>query len=129
VSDEYGRARNPDDLTEEAYARAADSAGPEHTDVHRIGSRLVELLQDVAVLLLNVTLLGMGFVFLYRVWREIFALGNLQEGLSNIIPRGDHHRALPALCPLPEVPPRESEPPGRGGGFGDHPEDDPGGGG
>ena len=45
----------------------------------------MELLQDVAVLLLNVTLLGMGFVFLYRVWREIFALGNLQEGLSNII--------------------------------------------
>ena len=29
----------------------------------------MELLQDVAVLLLNVTLLGMGFVFLYRVWR------------------------------------------------------------
>jgi uncharacterized membrane protein (DUF373 family) len=85
VSDEDGRARNSDNLTEEAYARAADSAGPEHTDVHRIGSRLVELLQDVAVLLLNVTLLGMGFVFLYRVWREIFALGNLQEGLSNII--------------------------------------------
>jgi uncharacterized membrane protein (DUF373 family) len=45
----------------------------------------MELLQDVAVLLLNVTLLGMGFVFLYRVWREIFTLGNLQEGLSNII--------------------------------------------
>ena len=78
-------ARSPDDLTEEDYARAADSAGPEHTDVHRLGSRLVELLQDVAVLLLNLTLLGMGFVFLYRVWREIFALGNLQEGLSNII--------------------------------------------
>ena len=45
----------------------------------------MELLQDVAVLLLNVTLLGLGFVLLYRVWREIFALGNLQEGLSNII--------------------------------------------
>ena len=66
-------ARSPDDLTEEDYARAADSAGPEHTDVHRLGSRLVELLQGVAVLLLNLTLLGMGFVFLYRVWREIFA--------------------------------------------------------
>jgi uncharacterized membrane protein (DUF373 family) len=24
-------------------------------------------------------------VFLYRVWREIIALGNFQEGLSNII--------------------------------------------
>jgi uncharacterized membrane protein (DUF373 family) len=83
VSDEYGRARNPDDLTEEAYARAADSAGPEHTDVHRIGSRLVELLQDVAVLLLNVTLLGLGFVLLYKVWRESFAL--VEVGVSAII--------------------------------------------
>ena len=85
MSGENRGAGSPVDLTEEDYARAADSAGPEHTDVHRLGSRLMELLQDVAVLLLNVTLLGMGFVFLYRVWREIFAFGNLQEGLSNII--------------------------------------------
>jgi uncharacterized membrane protein (DUF373 family) len=27
----------------------------------------------------------MAFVFLYRVWTEIVAFGNLQEGLSNII--------------------------------------------
>jgi uncharacterized membrane protein (DUF373 family) len=45
----------------------------------------MELLQDAVVVLLSVTLSGMGFVFLYRVWREIIALGNLQEGLSNII--------------------------------------------
>jgi uncharacterized membrane protein (DUF373 family) len=45
----------------------------------------MELLQDAVVVLLNVTLLGMGFVFLYRVWTEIVAFGNLQEGLSNII--------------------------------------------
>ena len=45
----------------------------------------MELLQDAVVVLLSVTLFGMGFVFLYRVWREIIALGNLQEGLSNII--------------------------------------------
>ena len=45
----------------------------------------MELLQDAVVVLLNVTLLGMGFVFLYRVWAEIIAFGNLQEGLSNII--------------------------------------------
>jgi uncharacterized membrane protein (DUF373 family) len=46
---------------------------------------VLELLQDGVVVLLNVTLLGMGFVFLYRVWTEIVAFGNLQEGLSNII--------------------------------------------
>jgi uncharacterized membrane protein (DUF373 family) len=45
----------------------------------------MELLQDAVVVLLNVTLFGMGFMFLYQVWREIIALGNLQEGLSNII--------------------------------------------
>ena len=45
----------------------------------------MELLQDGVVVLLNVTLLGMGFVFLYRVWVEIVAFGDLQEGLSNII--------------------------------------------
>jgi uncharacterized membrane protein (DUF373 family) len=45
----------------------------------------MELLQDAVVVLLNVTLFGMGFMFLYRVWRKIIALGNLQEGLSNII--------------------------------------------
>jgi hypothetical protein len=39
----------------------------------------MELLQDAVVVLLNVTLFGMGFMFLYRVWREIIALGNLQE--------------------------------------------------
>jgi uncharacterized membrane protein (DUF373 family) len=47
--------------------------------------RSMELLQDAVVVLLNVPLLGMGFVFLYRVWEEIVAFGNLQEGLSNII--------------------------------------------
>src|SRR5829696_1413601 len=80
-----GGERSPVDLSEEAYARAPDYAGPEHTDVHRMGSPLIELLQDAAVVVLNVTLLGMGFVFLYRVWREIIAFGDLQEGLSNII--------------------------------------------
>jgi uncharacterized membrane protein (DUF373 family) len=45
----------------------------------------MELLQDAVVVLLSVTLFRMGFVFLYRVWREIIALGNFQEGLSNII--------------------------------------------
>jgi hypothetical protein len=79
VSNEDGGERSPVDLSEEAYARAPDYAGPEHTDVHRIGSRLMELLQDVAVLLLNVTLLGMNFVFLYRVWREIFALDSIRK--------------------------------------------------
>ena len=34
----------------------------------------------------------MGFVFLYRVWREIIALGNLQESLEHHL-RGDHDRA------------------------------------
>jgi hypothetical protein len=61
VSGEDGGARSPVDLAEEAYARAPDHAGPEHTDVHDRGSRTMELLQD-AVVLLNVTLLGMGFV-------------------------------------------------------------------
>jgi hypothetical protein len=34
----------------------------------------MELLQDAVVVLLNVTLFGMGFMFLYRVWRKIIAL-------------------------------------------------------
>ena len=66
-------------------ARVPYYAEPEHTDVHDRGSRLMELLQDSVVVLLNVTLLGMSLVFLYRVWTEIVAFGNLQEGLSNII--------------------------------------------
>ena len=66
-------------------ARVPYYADPEHTDIHDRGSRLMELLQDGVVVLLNVTLLGMGFVFLYRVWVEIVAFGDLQEGLSNII--------------------------------------------
>jgi uncharacterized membrane protein (DUF373 family) len=45
----------------------------------------MEVLQDAVVVLLSVTLFRMGFVFLYRVWREIIALANFQEGLSNII--------------------------------------------
>jgi uncharacterized membrane protein (DUF373 family) len=80
-----GDARGHVDLTEKTYARASRSLEPEHTDVHNRGSRLLELLQDAVVILLNVTLLGMGFVFLYRVWTEIIAFGDLQEGLSNII--------------------------------------------
>jgi uncharacterized membrane protein (DUF373 family) len=81
VSD--GDVRGHAGLTREA--RAPEYAEPEHTDVHERGSRVLELLQDAVVVLLNVTLLGMGFVFLYRVWTEILAFGNLQEGLSNII--------------------------------------------
>jgi uncharacterized membrane protein (DUF373 family) len=80
-----GGARIPVEPTEETHARVSDYAEPAHTDVHDKGSRLMELLQDAMVVLLNVTLLGMGFVFLYRVWIEIVAFGDLQEGLSNII--------------------------------------------
>ena len=90
--------------------------------------RVMELLQDAVVVLLNVTLFGMGFMFLYRVWRKIIALGNLQERLSNIV-RGDHDRALPALGPLPEVLQGGPEHPRRGGRAGDNPEGDPGRGG
>src|ERR671910_1158715 len=75
----------PGGVTRETRARAPYYADPEHTDIHDRGSRLMELLQDGVVVLLNVTLLGMGFVFLYRVWVEIVAFGDLQEGLSNII--------------------------------------------
>ena len=61
------------------------AAGSQHTDVHDRGSRLLEFHQDLVVVLLNVTLLGIGLVFLYRVWAEIVADGDLQKGLSNII--------------------------------------------
>jgi len=81
VSD--GDVRELTRLTWDARARAPRYA--EHTDVHERDSRVLELLQDALVVLLNVTLLGMGFVFLYTVWTEIVAFGNLQEGLSNII--------------------------------------------
>jgi uncharacterized membrane protein (DUF373 family) len=56
-----------------------------HTNIHERGSRVLELLQDAVVVLLNLMLLGMGFVFLYGVWTEIVAFGDLQEGLANII--------------------------------------------
>jgi uncharacterized membrane protein (DUF373 family) len=72
-------------VPENTWSRASDYAEPAHTDVHNKGSRLMELLQDVVVVLLNLTLLGMSFVFLYRVWTEIVAFGDLQQGLSNII--------------------------------------------
>lgn len=85
MSNRDGGARGPVDLTEESYARASDYAKPEHTYVHDRGSLPMELLQDAVVVLLNVTLLGMGLVFLYRVWTEIVAFGDLQDGLSNII--------------------------------------------
>ena len=85
VSNKTGDTRGRVDPTEETHARALDYMEPEHTDVHHRGSRLMELLQDVVVALLNVMLLGMGFVFLYRGWMEIVAFGNLQEGLSDII--------------------------------------------
>lgn len=83
MSNGDGGARGRVDLTQKTYALGY--AEPEHTDVHDRGSRLMELFQDVVVVLLNVTLLGMGFVFLYRVWAEIVTFGDLQEGLSNII--------------------------------------------
>jgi uncharacterized membrane protein (DUF373 family) len=85
MSDEDEGAQGHDNLTEDTWSRASDYAEPAHTDVHNKGSRLMELLQDVVVVLLNLTLLGMAFVFLYRVWTEIIAFGDLQQGLSNII--------------------------------------------
>jgi len=72
VSNKTGDTRGRVDPTEKTHARALDYTEPEHTDVHHRGSRLMELLQDVVVVLLNVMLLGMGFVFLYRGWMEIF---------------------------------------------------------
>jgi hypothetical protein len=42
----------------------------------------MELLQDAVVVLLSVTLFRMGFVFLYRVWREIIALVHDQATFS-----------------------------------------------
>ena len=85
MSNGDGGLRGRVNLTKGPYARAPYYAEPEHTDVHDRGSRLMELLQDAVVVLLNATLLGMSFVFLYRVWTELVAFGDLQEGLSNII--------------------------------------------
>src|SRR5918997_311652 len=84
----------------------------------------MEFLQDAVVVQLNVTLLGMGFVFLYRAWTEIVAFGDLQEGLSNIIFVVITIEALPALGRLPEVPPGGPEHPRRVGCLGDNPEGD-----
>jgi uncharacterized membrane protein (DUF373 family) len=85
MSNEDKGAKGNVNLTGETWSRASDYAEPAHTDVHNKGSRLMELLQDIVVVLLNLTLLGMAFVFLYRVWTEIIAFGDLQQGLSNII--------------------------------------------
>jgi uncharacterized membrane protein (DUF373 family) len=85
MSDGDRKSHAPGGVTRETRARASDYSKPEHTDVHNKGSRVLELLQDGVVVLLNVTLLGMALVFLYRVWVEIVAFGDLQEGLSNII--------------------------------------------
>ena len=57
MSNEDGGARGSVDLTEEIYT--PDYERPEHTDVHLIESRLMELLQDAVVVLLNVTLIGL----------------------------------------------------------------------
>ena len=46
---------------------------------------MIELLQDLVVLLLTVTLLGLALVFLWRVWQEIVGAGDLQQAISNII--------------------------------------------
>lgn len=85
MSDGDGDVRGRVELNEETYAGTPDYRGPEHTDVHDRGSHLMELLQDVVVVLLSMTLLGMALVFLYRVWTEIVAFGDLQQGLSDII--------------------------------------------
>jgi hypothetical protein len=71
VAAEWGGGRGLVGLREESYT--PDYARAEHTDVHDSGIRLIELLQDVVVVVLNVTLLAMAFVFLYRAWREITA--------------------------------------------------------
>jgi uncharacterized membrane protein (DUF373 family) len=81
-----GHSEGQDDSGEEADdARASSAPEPEHTDVHDKGSRLIELLQDVVAVLLAVTLLGLAFVFLWRVWQEIVGTGNLQQAISGII--------------------------------------------
>jgi uncharacterized membrane protein (DUF373 family) len=42
-------------------------------------------MQDVVVVLLTITLLGLAIVFLWRVWQEIVWTGNLQQAISDII--------------------------------------------
>jgi uncharacterized membrane protein (DUF373 family) len=75
-----------DGRSEEQYnARASRYSKPEHTDVHDMGSRLLELLQDLVVVLLTITLLGLALVFLWRVWQEILGAGDLQQAISDII--------------------------------------------
>jgi uncharacterized membrane protein (DUF373 family) len=76
-----------DGLGEKAHddARAPRYSKPEHTDVHDKGSRLMELLQDLVVVLLTVTVLGLALVFLWRVWQEIVGAGDLQQAISDII--------------------------------------------
>lgn len=66
-------------------ARASRYSKSEHTDVHDKGSRLMELLQDLVVVLLTITLLGLALVFLWRVWQEILGAGDLQQAISDII--------------------------------------------
>ena len=56
-----------------------------HTEVHDKGSRWIELLQDLVVVLLAITLLGLALMFLWRVWQEIVVMGNLQQAISDII--------------------------------------------
>lgn len=81
-----GHSEGQDDSGEETHdARASSAPEPEHTEVHDKGSRLIELLQDVVVALLAVTLLGLALVFLWRVWQEIVGTGNLQQAISDII--------------------------------------------
>ncbi len=45
----------------------------------------MELLQDDHGILLTVTLLGLAFMFLWRVWQEIVGSGDLQRAISDII--------------------------------------------
>lgn len=67
------------------YMRDADDAKAEHVNVYNKLNRFMELLQDVVVMMLTVTLLGLAFMFLLRVWAELAVMGNLQRAISDII--------------------------------------------
>src|SRR5215207_9958816 len=83
-TDEQG-SKAPDDLSEQVYAPALSTPEPEHTEVHRRLSRPLEHLQDAVVILLTITLFGLAFMFLWRVWQEIVGSGDLQRAISDII--------------------------------------------
>ncbi len=68
---------------EGAYLRGPDYPDPQLTHVHDKLSRLMELLENMVVVLLTVTLLVLALMLRWREWLDLVELDDLQRTLSS----------------------------------------------